>query len=162
MTRKFVAVAFLVMVAGICFQVRGVVSNVPASSLRNSYLNGAGRSMEGSIAPAPRVVSLPDAPFLISQVTRISPRKQHRVILSWEPGVAATATSEDVVGYNVYRRTRRETPYTRINRDLVPDTNYVDDSVHAGEIYYYETTAVSSGGIESGRSKRIRIRVPYP
>jgi fibronectin type 3 domain-containing protein len=62
----------------------------------------------------------------------------------------------------VYRRTRRATPYTRINRDLVPDTNYVDDSVHAGEIYYYETTAVSSGGIESGRSKRIRIRVPYP
>jgi hypothetical protein len=164
MTRKFVAVAFLVMVSGIRFQVRGDVSNIPASSLRNSSLtnNGAEKSIEGSIAAASRAGSLADSPILISQIDRTSARPHHRVTLSWDPSIPSSAAGGDVIGYNVYRRTRRASMYIKLNSGLVLDTSYVDDSVDSGEIYYYETTAVNSSGIESRPSNRVRIRIVYP
>jgi hypothetical protein len=164
MTRKFVAVALLVLVAGLCFQVRGDVSNIPASSLRNSYLtnNGAGKSIEGSITAAPRAGSLADSPFLISQIDRTSARQHHRVTLSWDPSIPTSAAGGDVIGYNVYRRTRRANMYSKLNGGLVLDTTYVDDSVDSGEIYYYETTAVNSSGIESRPSNRVRVKIVYP
>lgn len=164
MTRKFVAVAFLVMVAGICFQVRGDATKVPASMLRDGYLTNheAGKSIEGSIAAAPRAGSLADSPILISQIDRTSARPHHRVTLSWDPSIPTSAAGGDVIGYNVYRRTRRGSMYIKINSSLVLDTSYVDDSVDSGEIYYYETTAVNSSGIESRPSNRVRIRIVYP
>ncbi len=164
MTRKFVAVAFLVMVAGICFQVRGDVSNIPASSLRNGHLtnNGAGKSIAGSIASAPPVHCLPGLPLLVSQIDRIMVRPKHRVTLSWNPSVPTSAVGGDVIGYNVYRRTRRANRYIKLNSELVPDTSYVDDSIDIGEVYYYETTAVNSSGIESGPSNPVRIWILNP
>ena len=152
MKRSSITVAFLIMIVWTYIQVwgAGIVSarSMPDGSVINS---SAGMNVRGTGAGAP-VGSLQDSP---------TPR-QHWVTLSWDRGLATNVTGEDVVGYNVYRRIRAASLYIRINRDLILDTNYVDDSVRGGEIYYYQTTAVSGAGIESGPSNRIRIRVPYP
>jgi len=78
----------------------------------------------------------------------------HRVVLSWK------ASSSAVVGYNVYRSTNSGGPYTRINGSLQGSTSYTDASVQSGKTYYYVTTAVASGGRESGYSNQVRALVP--
>jgi fibronectin type 3 domain-containing protein len=151
------------LVGGIYFQVWGN-SKVAASSMPAGYVmkSSARKSIEGLTRTGARVSSLPGSPLLISQISRTSARRQHRVTLSWNPSVPTMATEDDVVGYNVYRRTGRGNMYIKINSVPVPDTNYVDVSVHGGETYYYQTTAVSSNGIESAPSNRITVTVPYP
>jgi hypothetical protein len=163
MKRSSITVALLIMIGGTYFRVWGN-SNVAASSMPDGSVTNvsAGKSAEALAETGARAGRLPDSPSLLSQATPASPRRQHWVALSWDRGVASTVTDEDVVGYNVYRRTRRGNMYIRINGDLVPGTNYVDDSVRGGEVYYYQTTAVNGSGIESGPSNRIRIRIPYP
>jgi hypothetical protein len=80
---------------------------------------------------------------------------QHSVDLSW------SGTSTDV-GYNVYRGNQSGGPYTKINSALDASTTYTDSSVQAGQIYYYVTTAVDSGGAESSYSNQIQSSVPSP
>ena len=71
-------------------------------------------------------------------------------------------TGQEIVsGYNVYRRdTSTASRYVRINSDLVSDTSYIDSAVRAGQTYYYQTTAVSSGGIESAPSNQVKVTIP--
>lgn len=80
---------------------------------------------------------------------------QHYVSLSW------TDTST-VAGYNIYRATQSGGPYTQINSSLDPNMSYTDDTVLAGQTYYYVTTAVSSTGIESTYSAEVAAVIPSP
>ena len=80
---------------------------------------------------------------------------QHSVDLSWND----TST---VMGYNVYRGSQSGGPYTKINSALDASATYTDNSVQAGQIYYYVTTAVDSSGAESGYSNQIQASVPSP
>src|SRR5207245_1314450 len=75
----------------------------------------------------------------------------HNVSLNW-----TSSTSTDVVGYNVYRRTIAGGPYTKINTSLNPTTAFVDNSVQAGQTYYYVTTAVDGTGLESAYSNQVK------
>ncbi|MGO9124480.1 MAG: hypothetical protein ACLP6G_06280 [Terriglobales bacterium] len=160
-----VAAAVLAVVGGICFQVRGSSTDLPADSrlpghLTNSSARQAIQRPTETTSPA---TSLPDSPLLVSQTYRTQPEKQHRVALSWIPGGPSSTTGEDVIsGYNVYRRNALAKQYTRINSDLVPDANYVDDSVRSGQTYYYQTTAVNNRGMESGPSNQVKVVVPFP
>jgi hypothetical protein len=77
-----------------------------------------------------------------------------QVSLSWN------ASTSEVKGYNVYRRPSTSGSYTKINPRLDPDTSYTDTTVAHGTIYYYVTTAVNSGGKESGYSNPVEITVP--
>jgi hypothetical protein len=79
---------------------------------------------------------------------------QHRVTLTWK------ASGSLVVGYNIYRSGTSGGPYGRINSVLQPSTSYVDASVQSGRTYYYVTTAVISGGKESGFSNQVRAVIP--
>lgn len=79
---------------------------------------------------------------------------QHRVTLSWK------ASGSLVAGYNIFRSGTSGGPYNRINSVLQRSTSYTDASVQAGKTYYYVTTAVTSGGKESGFSNQVRAVIP--
>jgi hypothetical protein len=81
---------------------------------------------------------------------------QHSVDLSW------TASTSTVAGYNVYRGSASGGPYTKINTALSLLLTYMDNSVQAGQTYYYVTTAVDSTGTESANSNEVQAVVPTP
>jgi len=79
---------------------------------------------------------------------------QHQVSLAWD------ASTSPVVGYNVYRGVKSGGPYSKLNSALDPSTSYVDGSVASAQTYYYVTTAVDSGGMESGYSNQVKAVIP--
>jgi transmembrane protein TMEM131 len=80
---------------------------------------------------------------------------QHRVELLWK-----ASTSDDVIGYNVYRGDHSGGPYWKINPVLDPSTLYVDTTAPGGHTYYYVTTAVSSNRKESVYSNQAKATIP--
>ena len=80
---------------------------------------------------------------------------QHSVDLTWN-------SVSTVVGYNVYRGIQSAGPYTKINSALDASTAYTDNSVQAGQTYYYVTTAIDSSGAESSYSGAVQAVVPSP
>ena len=67
----------------------------------------------------------------------------HDVILSW-----TASTTPGVVGYNVYRGTTSGGPYpTQLNSTPINGTTYSDETVQAGQTYYYVVTAVASDDV---------------
>ena len=79
----------------------------------------------------------------------------HTVNLSWE-----ASTSQNIVGYNVYRGPSASGPYTKINSALDPNTSYSDGTVQSGQTYYYVTTALDSTGAESAYSNQSEAVIP--
>jgi hypothetical protein len=79
---------------------------------------------------------------------------QHSVALTWN---ASTST---VSGYNVYRSTVSGGSYTKLNSSLVAALNYTDSTVQNSTTYYYVTTAVDSGGVESVHSNEVSAPIP--
>ncbi len=80
----------------------------------------------------------------------------HTVSLRWSPSASA------VVGYNIYRSSTSGGPFTKINPVLDASTNYVDTSVQGGTTYYYVSTAISTGGVESKYSNQLQTAIPSP
>ncbi len=81
---------------------------------------------------------------------------QHSVSLAW---IASTST---VVGYKVYRGTQSGGPYVGLNGSEDANTAYTDNSVQAGQTYYYVVTAVDNAGVESVYSNQAQAVVPTP
>jgi Abnormal spindle-like microcephaly-assoc'd, ASPM-SPD-2-Hydin len=79
----------------------------------------------------------------------------YSVALSW-----IASTSQNIVGYNIYRRTGTTGSYSQINTALNPATTYTDTSVVDGQTYYYETTAVNSSNEESAASAAVQAVIP--
>jgi uncharacterized repeat protein (TIGR03803 family) len=77
------------------------------------------------------------------------------VNLSWDP-----STSQNIVGYNIYRGRLVSGPYTRINSSLDSNTAYTDSTVKSGHTYYYVTTAVDNQGVESPYSNQTEAIIP--
>jgi hypothetical protein len=80
----------------------------------------------------------------------------HSATLNW------TASTSTVIGYNVYRGTVSGGPYAVVNTSLVTGTQYIDSTVVAGQTYYYVTTAVASGSVESTYSNEVSATIPIP
>ncbi len=80
---------------------------------------------------------------------------QHVVDLTWN-------ASNNAVGYNIYRSTVSGGPYTMINSSLDSGTAYADNTVTAGQTYYYVATAVDSNSNESAYSSQTQAVVPSP
>jgi len=80
----------------------------------------------------------------------------HGVSLSW--GNSGSGT----VGYNVYRGSTAGGPYNKINSALDATPAYSDDSVLAGQTYYYVATAVDGSGMESPYSNEAQAVIPSP
>ena len=81
----------------------------------------------------------------------------HSVDLSWN-----ASTTTGVVGYNVYRGGASGGPYSKIDAALEASTAYTDNTVSAGQTYYYVTTAVDGSGSESGYSNQTTAVIPAP
>jgi hypothetical protein len=91
----------------------------------------------------------------VQSVTGTGVIGQHSVDLSWN-----ASTSQDVVGYNVYRSYTSGGPYGKINSALDPSTAYTDSSVVSGKTYYYVATAVNSSDQESIYSNEAQAIIP--
>jgi fibronectin type 3 domain-containing protein len=72
-----------------------------------------------------------------------------QVALGW-----TASSSPGIEGYNAYRSTNSNGPYTKLNSSLIPTTNYNDQMVQSGNTHYYVTTAVDSQGNESAYSNQ--------
>jgi hypothetical protein len=83
------------------------------------------------------------------------PPAQHSVNLSW-----TASTSQDVMGYNIYRGVKSGGPYSKINSVLNASTIYTDTTVVDSQTYYYVTTAVNSGNQESAYSNQAQAVIP--
>jgi Abnormal spindle-like microcephaly-assoc'd, ASPM-SPD-2-Hydin len=79
----------------------------------------------------------------------------HSVNLFWD-------TTSEVVGYDIYRGNQSGGPYVKINPVLTSGTSYTDNSVQAGQNYYYVTTAVDSAGTQSKFSNETHAGIPTP
>jgi hypothetical protein len=80
----------------------------------------------------------------------------HGVSLSWSNAGPGT------VGYNVYRGSTSGGPYNKVNSALDATPAYSDDSVLAGQTYYYVATAVDGSGMESPYSNEAQAVIPSP
>jgi hypothetical protein len=80
----------------------------------------------------------------------------HSVGLTWSD------SSSGIAGYNIYRAGVSGGPYSGINSGLNPTTSYADNSVLAGQTYYYVVTAVNGSGVESAYSSEVAATIPTP
>jgi hypothetical protein len=78
----------------------------------------------------------------------------HSVALSWN------ASTSLVAGYNIYRGTQPGGPYTRLTSSPLSGTSYTDASVQSGATYYYVSTAINSGNVESAYSNQATAAIP--
>jgi hypothetical protein len=83
------------------------------------------------------------------------PPATHSVGLSW-----TASTSNNVIGYNIYRGTKNGGPYAKINSVLIASTQYTDTTVSNGVTYYYVTSAMNSNNEESAYSNQATAAVP--
>ena len=66
----------------------------------------------------------------------------------------------DFAGYNMYRSIDENVPlerWERRNSEPLPTTEYKDEGVQSGEIYFYYVRAVDSKGVESAPSEILRV-----
>ncbi|MFY9559980.1 MAG: choice-of-anchor D domain-containing protein, partial [Terriglobales bacterium] len=81
----------------------------------------------------------------------------HSVDLSW-----TASPSPGVVGYNIYRRTPTGSYSSPINSSLDANTAYTDNTVAAGQTYFYVAKAVDGNNLESGPSNEVQAVIPTP
>ena len=79
---------------------------------------------------------------------------QHSVSLSW------SASTSQVAGYNVYRRSQPSGSFTKLNSILETATVYSDANVVSGQTYYYAVTSVDGKLVESAYSNIATAVVP--
>lgn len=66
----------------------------------------------------------------------------------------------DFAGYNIYRSSDKNVPldqWERRNKELLPTTEFKDEGVTSGEVFYYYVRAVDSNGTESAPSEIVRV-----
>ena len=109
--------------------------------------------------PTSAAISFVDAngiPLAVEALNGIGLNSEdHSVSLSWN-----ASTSQNIVGYNVYRSDLSGGPYIKINPVLNSNTSYTDTSVVDGNTYYYITTAVNSDNDESRYSNQAQATIP--
>jgi fibronectin type 3 domain-containing protein len=76
------------------------------------------------------------------------------VVLTWKEAV-----SQDVTGYNVYRKETYEGSYVKINDVEVSDVTFADANVQDGKSYSYVVTGVNIDGDESNTSYEAKVTV---
>lgn len=70
--------------------------------------------------------------------------------------------SSNVAGYNVYRSSISNGPYTKLDSPAFTSTTYVDSTVVANQTYYYVATSVDSTGSETAYSNQVSATIPTP
>jgi hypothetical protein len=78
----------------------------------------------------------------------------HSVSVTW------TASTSQVIGYFVYRRTGTSGAFGRLESTLVSGTSFTDSNVADGATYFYVVTAVSPDDVESEFSTPVSVTIP--
>jgi fibronectin type 3 domain-containing protein len=91
-----------------------------------------------------------------TQALSIRINVSHSVRLSWD------ASPSPVIGYNVYRGTTSGRPYTKLNSTVVAGASYTDNTVVAGQTYYYVVKSVDASNMESIASNEAIVVIPAP
>ena len=131
----------LAIAASVTLSGCAATSSTPSSTSGNSSAYAA--------STTPGAAAAPSGPAQPSSVT------PHDVSLSWNASI-----SSGVLGYNVYRASGSGGPYMKLNSSIVFATNYTDNAVQSGQIYYYVVTATNSGDLESAYSNEIAAVIP--
>lgn len=66
----------------------------------------------------------------------------------------------DFAGYNIYRSADKDVPldkWEKRNKELLKTTDFKDEGVESGEIYFYYVRAVDSNGTESAPGEVVRV-----
>ncbi len=67
---------------------------------------------------------------------------------------------KDFVGYNIYRSAGENVPlekWERRNKEILKTTEFKDEGVESGEVYFYYVRAVDSKGTESAPGEIVRV-----
>lgn len=67
---------------------------------------------------------------------------------------------KDFAGYNIYRSADKDVPldqWEKRNTDLLQTTEFKDEGVESGEIYFYYVRAVDTNGTESSPGEVVRV-----
>ena len=80
-----------------------------------------------------------------------------QVDLGWN---APTASSDPIVGYNIYRSAGGSSTYQLLNSSPDSQTTYVDTTVQASVTYVYFVTSVDSSGVQSTSSNEVSATIP--
>ena len=152
----------------------GASVTISSASLNNSEFSLSGLSFPLTLAPgqsvpatltfAPQSSGTANAVLTVTSNAANSPSEalsgngvapaSHSVSLSW------TDTGSGITGYNVFRGGVSGGPYTQINSSLDTATTYLDNSVAAGQTYYYVVTAVNGSGMQSAYSSPTEAQIP--
>ena len=81
------------------------------------------------------------------EVERVSGGVQ--AVLSWEKSSDQDSGDNDVIGYNIYRSTRKDGGYEKINTEVITVLTYTDSNLSSDITYFYKVVAVDSSGLET-------------
>jgi len=85
-----------------------------------------------------------------------------RVLELTETSISLTWNAvNEASGYNVYRSTSRSGTYTKMNVNVLPDTEFTDTSVSSNVLYYYTVSAIVNG-VETTRSDAVSAATILP
>jgi hypothetical protein len=82
-------------------------------------------------------------------------KRHHSVKLHWD-----ASTTPNVVGYNIYRGTKKGTHEKKLNSVAVNGLTVTDTDVESGQTYYYVARAVNNVGKESIDSNETAATIP--
>jgi hypothetical protein len=144
-----------VSISGAGFTASGVPTGTILNAGQTATLNvtfdpSAAGSVTGSVTVASNAT---DAAESIALSGTGAQTAQHSVSLVW-------GSTGSVAGYNVYQSTVSGGPYTKLNASLDSAESYTDNTVQAGQTYYYVVTSVNSSGEESVYSNEVSVVIP--
>jgi hypothetical protein len=144
-----------VSVTGAGFTATGVASNTTLAPGQTANLNaGFSPAAVGAVSGLITVNCNGANPVVIALAGIGAQASAHSVALTWDP-----STSDDVVGYYVYRALADST-YAKINSAPDVNTQYTDTNLLSGQTYTYVVTAVDADNVESDYSDPTVVEIP--
>jgi ASPM-SPD-2-Hydin domain-containing protein len=144
-----------VSISGAGFSASGVPAGTILGAGQSATLNvtftpSSAGNLTGGVTISSNASDSTDSIFLSGTGVQ---NAQHSVVLNWQG-------SSTVAGYNEYQSTNSAGSFAKLNPSLVNTQSYTDNSVQAGQTYYYVVTSVNSSGVESGYSNEVSVTVP--
>jgi fibronectin type 3 domain-containing protein len=83
--------------------------------------------------------------------------QSHQVDLNWS---SPLASSDPIVGFNIYRAPTGTTSFERLNATVQTPTEFSDSAVQSGFVYDYVVKSVDAEGVESIPSNTTTVTIP--
>jgi hypothetical protein len=145
-----------ISLSGSGYTLTGVTSHTvldpgQSSTLTVSFDPKTAGSLPGTVTISSNALNSPLNIQLSGDGTQKS--QQPSVTLNW-------GSVSEVIGYFVYRSSKSNGPYTKLNAQADSGTSYTDSSVAKGDTYYYVVTSVNAENVQSTYSKQISVTIP--